>query len=70
MAFDNYVKIGWGSDHIFVFFSSKDVNSPTRVRKEVDAHMAARPSQAPVAMWKPCPGLSYPIVGETARGSS
>lgn len=66
---DNYVKIGWGRNQVFIFFSTHDPNALAKIRQGVDAATRDFWTMSHVAVWKPVTGLAYPPVGASVRGS-
>jgi len=60
MANNNYVRLDRHPDLKLMFFNSHNAQDIERVRTWV---AETRVGRMPIALWKPCAGLGYPVVG-------
>jgi hypothetical protein len=63
---NNYVRIGFKGAMDILVFDDTDPIERRRVASQVEALRQAR-GHVPIAMWRACVDLSYPLVGEPAR---
>ena len=62
---NNYIRIGDHPDTCFIFFDTKDQMGLKIVRTRVQGELGKRGPNTTIGMWRPCPGLDYPLIGHT-----
>lgn len=63
----NYVRVGQHPDIRFMFFDPRKSTDIEKVQAWVAAQLGEGLKQ--VALWKPCSGLNYPVVGMVRRST-
>lgn len=64
---NNYVRVGYHPQITIFTFDDRNQAEVEEVKKHVSAILSNSHSRMPVALWKPCPSMDYPRVGELNR---
>ena len=65
---NNYVRVGQHPNTRFFFFDTRSQSSVSRTKTMVEVELAKRGVYpGPIALWRSCHGVEYPLVGMVRR---